>query len=421
MITSSNLTTLQDVVGLAYYLTNDVIRSSGVPKRNDNERKRQRNCPRCNNCGQTGHFAMVCKNKEGNGNDGRWPSCYECGSLEHLWNVCPKLNRAPNNNNNARNPRALTRGQVHVIGAKEVVQNQNVVTVVQNYLEVFPEDLLGPTPSRQVEFQIDLVPREAPVAKAPYRLALPEMQELSAQLQELLSKGLIRPSSSPWGAPVLFVKKNNGSIRRCIDYRELNKLTIKKRYPLPLIDDLFDQLHGATYFSKIDLRSGYHQLRVREEDVPKIAFRTRPYLDKFMIVFIDDILIYSSSKAEHEQHLNTILSLLKDEKLFVKDFLKIAKPLTKLTQKTKKLIWEKEQEEAFQTLKNKLCDAPILSLPEGSENFMVYYDASHKGLGCVLMQRDKVIAYASRQLKKHEKNYTTHDLELGAVFFTLKI
>ncbi|GKC94578.1 hypothetical protein Tco_1160020, partial [Tanacetum coccineum] len=132
----------------------------------------------------------------------------------------------------------------------------------------------GPTPSRQVEFQIDLVPRAAPVAKAPYRLALPEMQELSAQLQELLSNGLIRPSSSPWGAPVLFVKKNDGSMRRCIDYRELNKLTIKKRYPLPLIDDLFDQLHGATYFSKINLRSGYHQLRVREEDVPKIAFRT---------------------------------------------------------------------------------------------------------------------------------------------------
>jgi len=185
------------------------------------------------------------------------------------------------------------------------------------------------------------------VAKAPYCLAPSELQELASQLQELSDKGFIRPSSSPWGAPILFVKKKDGSFRMCIDYRELNKLTVKNRYPLPRIDDLFDQLQGATCFSKIDLRSGYHQLRVHEDDIPKTAFRTRyghfeftvspfgltnapavfmdlmnrvcrPYLDRFVIVFIDDILIYSKSKAEHEQHLRTILQMLKQEQLYAK-------------------------------------------------------------------------------------------------------
>ncbi|KAD2805397.1 hypothetical protein E3N88_38774 [Mikania micrantha] len=173
------------------------------------------------------------------------------------------------------------------------------------------------------------------------------MQELSSQLQELLDKGFIRPSFSPWGAPVLFVKKKDGSFRMCIDYRELNKLTIKNRYPLPRIDDLFDQLQGATCFSKIDLRSGYHQLRVNDEDIPKTAFRTRyghyefvvmpfgltnapavfmdlmnrvcrPYLDQFVIVFIDDILIYSKSEQEHEDHLRKVLELLRAEQLYAK-------------------------------------------------------------------------------------------------------
>ncbi|GKB56364.1 putative reverse transcriptase domain-containing protein [Tanacetum coccineum] len=216
------------------------------------------------------------------------------------------------------------------------------VPTVRNFPEVFLEDLPGLPPTRQVEFQIDLVPGAAPVARSPYRLAPTELQELSTQLQELSDKGFIRPSSSPWGAPVLFVKKKDGSFRMCIDYRELNKLTVKNRYPLPRIDDLFDQLQGSRVYSKIDLRSGYHQLRVREEDIPKTSFRTRyghyefqvmpfgltnapalfmdlmnrvckPYLDKFMIVFIDDILIYSKSKEEHAEHLKLILELLKKE------------------------------------------------------------------------------------------------------------
>ncbi|GJT51236.1 retrotransposon protein, putative, ty3-gypsy subclass [Tanacetum coccineum] len=357
--------------------------------------------------------------------------------------------------------------------------------------------------TRQVEFHIDLVPGAAPVARAPYRLAPSEMKELADQLQELSDKGFIRPSSSPWGAPVLFVKKKDGSLRMCIDYRELNKLTVKNRYPLPRIDDLFDQLQGSSVYSKIDLRSGYHQLRVREEDISKTAFRTRyghyefqvmpfgltnapavfmdlmnrvckPYLDKFVIVFIDDILIYSKNKQEHEEHLKIILELLKKEELyakfskcefwipkvqflghvidnkgihvdpakiesvkdwaspktpteirqflglagyyrrFIEGFSKIAKPMTKLTQKKVKFEWGDKQEAAFQLLKQKLCSAPILALPEGSEDFIVYCDASIKGLGAVLMQREKVISYVSRQLKIYEKNYTTHDLELGA-------
>nr|GFC68668.1 putative reverse transcriptase domain-containing protein [Tanacetum cinerariifolium] len=216
------------------------------------------------------------------------------------------------------------------------------VPIVRNFPEVFPEDLLGLPQTRPVEFQIDLVHGAAPVARAPYQLAPSEMKELAEQLKELYDKGFIKPSSSPWGAPVLFVKKKDGSFRMCIDYRELNKLTVKNRYPLPRIDDLFDQLQGSSVYSKIDLRSGYHQLRVREEDIPKTAFRTRyghyefqvmpfrltntpavfmdlmtrvckPYLDKFVIIFIDDILIYSKDEKEHEEHLKAILELLKKE------------------------------------------------------------------------------------------------------------
>ncbi|GJU11589.1 putative reverse transcriptase domain-containing protein [Tanacetum coccineum] len=302
------------------------------------------------------------------------------------------------------------------------------VPIIREFPEVFPNDLPGLPPARQVEFQINLVPGVAPVARTPYRLALAELQELSTQ-----------------------------------------------------IDDLFDQLQGSRVYSKIDLRSGYQQLRVREEDIPKTAFRTRyghnefqlmsfgltnapavfmdfmnrvckPYLDRFVIVFIDDILIYSKSRKEHEGHLRLILKLLKEENLYAK-FLKCefwlskvqflghvidsegihvdpakiesikdwASPKTPTKIQKRKVNWGEKAEAAFQLLKQKLCSAPILALPKGSENFMVYFDASHKGLGAVLIQKEKVIAYASRQLRVHEKNYTTHDLELGAVVFALKM
>ncbi|GJW01752.1 putative reverse transcriptase domain-containing protein [Tanacetum coccineum] len=299
------------------------------------------------------------------------------------------------------------------------------VPIIRDFPKVFPEDLPGLPPTRQVEFQIDLIPSVAPVARAPNRLAPSEMKELIDQLQELSDKGFIRPS--------------------------------------------------------------YHQLQVREEDILKTAFKTRyghyefqvmpfgltnapvvfmdlmnrvckTFLDKFVIVFIDDILIYSKNKKEHEEHLKEILELLKKEEFrgihvdpakiesikdwtspktpteirqclglagyyrrFIIGFSKIAKPMTKLTQKKVKFVWGDKQEAAFQLLKQKSSSAPILALPEGSEDFIAYCDASIKGLGVVLMEREKVIAYASRQLKIHEKNYTTHDLELKAVVFTLKI
>ncbi|GKC24275.1 putative reverse transcriptase domain-containing protein [Tanacetum coccineum] len=270
------------------------------------------------------------------------------------------------------------------------------VPIIRDFPEVFPDDLPGLPPPMQVEFQIDLVPGAAPVARTPYRLAPSEMRKLLEQLRELLEKGFIRPSSSPWGAPVL--------------------LTVKNRYPLLRIDDLFDQLQGSSVYSNIDLRSRYHQLRIKEEDIPINAFRTRyghfeiqvmpfgltnapavfidlmnrvckPYLDKFIIVFIDDILVFSKDEEEHGKHLKIILELLKKERLFIKCFSLISKlkPLTKLTQKDKKYEWGKEEEEAFQTLKEKLCSAPILALPEGTDDFMGYCDASLKGYGAVLM------------------------------------
>nr|GEU87665.1 hypothetical protein [Tanacetum cinerariifolium] len=270
------------------------------------------------------------------------------------------------------------------------------VPIVREFPEVFPENLPGLPPARQVEFQIDLVSGAAPIARAPYRLAPAEMQELSTQLQELSDRGFIRPRSR--------------------------------------------------VYSKIDLRSGYHQLRVREEDIPKTAFRTRygyyefqvmlfgltnapaifmdlmnrvckPYLDRFMIMFIDDILIYSKNRKEHEGHLKLVLKLLNEEELYAK-FLKCEFWLSK---KSMKFDWGEKTEAAFQLLQQNLCSAPILALPEGSDNFVVYCDASHKGSGAVLMQKEKVIAYTSRQLKVHKKNYTTHDLELGAVVFALKM
>ncbi|GJY37095.1 putative reverse transcriptase domain-containing protein [Tanacetum coccineum] len=250
-------------------------------------------------------------------------------------------------------------------------------SIVRDFLEVFPEDLL---------------------AWAPYRLAPSKMKELLDQLKEVSDKGFIWPSSSPW------------------------------------IDDLFDQLQGSSVYSKIDLRSGYHQLQVREEDIPKMTFKTRYGHYEFQVMPFG-LTNAPTNKMEHEEHLKAILEFFKKEELyakfskclagyyrrFIEGFSKIAKSITKLTQKKVKFIWGDKQEAAFQLLKQKLYSAPILALPKGSEDFIAYCDASIKGLGVVLMQREKVIAYASHQLKIHEKNYTTHDLELGAVVSALKI
>ncbi|GKB11791.1 putative reverse transcriptase domain-containing protein [Tanacetum coccineum] len=249
----------------------------------------------------------------------------------------------------------------HNVGKTKTLMSTNAneptlsdIPIVCDFKDVFLDDLSGLPPQRQVEFRIDLIPRATPVAKSPYRLAPSEMQELSEQLQELQDKGFIRPSHSLWGAPVLFVKKKDGSFRMCIDYRELNKLTIKNRYPLPRIDDLFDQLQRARYFSKIDLRSGYHQLRVHD-DISKTAFRTR-------YGKIEAVKSWKAPTTPSE--VRSFMGLAGYYRRFIENFSKIAKPLTSLTQKNQKYEWGEKQEEAFQTLKDNLCNAPILSIPD---------------------------------------------------------
>jgi hypothetical protein len=213
-----------------------------------------------------------------------------------------------------------------------VTQNLEDIPVACELPDIFPEDLPGMPPDQDVEFIIELQPRMAPISRRPYKMTPKELAKLKVQLNELLDKGCIRPSSSPWGCSALFVKKKDQSLRLCVNYQPLNAVTIKNKYPLPRIDILFDQLAGARVFSKIDLRSGYHQIKIRPKDVPKTAFSTRyglyeylvmsfgltnapahfmymmnsvfmPELDKFVVVFIDDILIYSNSEEEHVQHL----------------------------------------------------------------------------------------------------------------------
>ncbi|GJR42836.1 putative reverse transcriptase domain-containing protein [Tanacetum coccineum] len=297
---------------------------------------------------------------------------------------------------------------------------------------------------KRLEDVLVILPGAAPVAHAPYRLASSEMKELSIQLQELLEKGFIRPSSSPWGALVLFVKKKDGSFRMCIDYRELNKLTVRNRYPLLRIDDLLTNCKVLACILRSICDQDITSYALKEEDIPITAFKTR--------VFIDDILIYSKDEKKHEKHLKIILKLLKKKKLyakfskcdfwldlvqflghvidrsgvhvdlakveaikswaalktptevrqflglagyyrrFIEGFSLISKPLTKLTHKNKKYEQGSKEEKAFQMLKQKLCSVPILALPEGTKGFVVYCDASLKGYGAVLMQKEKVIA-----------------------------
>ncbi|WVZ63865.1 hypothetical protein U9M48_013463, partial [Paspalum notatum var. saurae] len=345
------------------------------------------------------------------------------------------------------------------------LQEIKKILVVCEFPDIFSEELPGLPPDRDVEFKIDLVPGTAHVSRRPYRKAPDELRELKTQLQEQLDKGFIRPSSSHWGCPALF-------------------------------------LAGAKVFSKIDLRSGYYQIKIGEEDIPKTTFSTRyglyeylvmsfgltnapaffmymmnsvfiNELGKFVVVFIDDIL----NEEEHEEHLRTVLTRLREHQLyakfskcafwlrevsfighilsvkevavdlskvedkqpetvteirsflglvsyyrrFIKDFSKTAKPMTSLTKKNAKYLWDPKCEEAFTSLKKSLTSAPVLAQPDVTKPFDVYCDASSNGLGCVLMQEGRVIAYASRQLRKHEANYATHDLELAAVVHALKI
>ncbi|GJW09121.1 putative reverse transcriptase domain-containing protein [Tanacetum coccineum] len=492
-------------------------------------------CRTCFNCNRPGHLAKDYRGVPRNLNpvNAKNPTvraCYECGSTDHVSFVSttfiPLLGLEPNDlgfryeteiasgqlveiNKVIKGCKLEIEGHVFDIDLIPFGHGSFDVIIGMDWLSNYKAEIichekvvriplpdgkvlrvLGERPEEKVRLLMSAKANErkqrrdccaTPVAKSPYRLAPSELEELSGQLKELQDKGFIRPSSSPWGAPVLFVKKKDGSFRMCINYRELNKLTVKNRYPLPRIDDLFDQLQGSQFFSKIDLRSGYHQLRVHEDDILKTAFKTRyrhfkftvmpfgltnalavfmnlmnrvcrPYLDKFVIVFIDDILIYSKTREEHVEHLRHVingneihvdpskievvknwkaprtmtevrsfLGLAECYRRFIENFSKIAKSLTILTQKCKTFDWGEEHELAFQTLKDKLCNAPVLALSDGPEDFVVYCNASGIGLGCVIMQRGKVIAYASRRLKIHEENYTTHDLDLGAVVFALKI
>jgi hypothetical protein len=221
------------------------------------------------------------------------------------------------------------------------------IRVVQDYPDVFSKDLPGMLPDHDIEFLIELLPGTPPISKRPYRMPVNELVELKKQIAELQAKGFIRPSSSPWGAPVLFVEMKDGTQRMCVDYRSLNEVTIKNKYPLPRIEDLFDQMKGASVFSKIDLRSGYHQLKIWESDIPKTAFRTRyflyehtvmffgltnapacfmylmnkvfmEYLDRFIVVFINDILVFSKTMEEHEEHLRLVLEKLRSKQLYAK-------------------------------------------------------------------------------------------------------
>ncbi|GJT37976.1 putative reverse transcriptase domain-containing protein [Tanacetum coccineum] len=436
--------------------------------------------PKCYKCNKYGHLARDCRgtgnvnnnnNQKGTGS-GQKPTCFECGAQGHFKKECPRLkNNKGNRGNQAGNDRAPAK--VYVVGNAGANPDNVVAEVHGKEYSYFWH--------MSLQKRLKTVGEEATSTARTIRLAPSEMKELSEQLKELSDKGFIRPSSSPWGAPVLFVKKKEGHYGMCIDYRELNKLTVKNRYPLPRIDDLFDQLQGSSVYSKIDLRSGYHQLRVREEDIPKTAFRTRyghyefqvmpfgltnapavfmdlmnrvckPYLDKFVIVFIDDILIYSKSKQEHKEHLKIILELLKKEELyakfskcefwipkvqflghvidsegihvdpakiesikdwtspkspteirqflglagyyrrFIEGFSKIAKPMTKLTQKKVKFEWGDKQEAAFQLLKQKLCSAPILALPEGKRRFSIDTASLRRRVGrCISCRKRKVI------------------------------
>jgi hypothetical protein len=384
-----------------------------------------------------------------------------------------------------------------------------IIKVMSEFPYVFPKDLPGMPPERKVEFAIELLPGTAPIFKRAYRVSGPELVELKKKIDELSEKGYIRPRTSPWAAPVLFVEKKDGTRRMCIDYRALNEVTIKNKCPLPRIEDLFDQLRGASVFSKIDLRSGYHHLRIRPSDIPKTTFITMyglyeftvmsfgltnapaffmnlmnsvfmDYLDKFVVVFIDDILIYSQSEEEHVNHLGMVLQRLREHRLyaklskcelwidevlflghiinkeglavdpkkvadilnwkaptdargiksfigmagyyrrFIEGFSKIAKPMTALLGNKVEFKWTQKCQEAFEALKENLTTTPILVLPDVHKPFLVYCDACYTGLGCVLMQEGRAVAYSSRQLKVHEKNYPIHDLELAAVVHALK-
>ncbi|XP_054793649.1 uncharacterized protein LOC129299213 [Prosopis cineraria] len=351
--------------------------------------------------------------------------------------------------------------------------------VLQEYKHVMPDELPKKLPpKREVDHQIELEPSAKPPALVPYRMSPPELAELRRQLQDLLDSGYIQPSKAPYGAPILFQKKKDGSLRMCIDYRTLNKITIKNKYPIPLIADLFDQLRKARYFSKLDLRSGYYQVRIAAGDESKTTCVTRygafeflvmpfrltnalatfctlmnklfhPYLDQFVVVYLDDIVVYSKTLEEHAQHLKKVFQVLSNHELYIKlekcsfakqdvDFLrhkikdgklmmdptkgysKITAPLTDLLKKNKSWHWSQDCQDAFNKLKQMVAQEPVMSLPDYSKPFEVHTDTSDFTIGSVLMQERHPIAYESRKLNDTERCYTVQEKEISAIIHCLR-
>jgi len=390
----------------------------------------------------------------------------------------------------------------------------DVSALLTEFSDVFPPQLPAELPpSREADHRIELTQSTPPNPRPLFRMSPSELDELKKQLDELLAAGFIQPSKSPFGAPVLFVKKKDGGMRMCIDYRDLNRITVKNRYPLPRMDELFDRLKGAKYFSKMDLRSGYHQVRIHHDDVPKTAFRTRyghyeflvlpfgltnapatfmhlmqsifgTHLDDFVIVFLDDILIFSKTLQEHQKHVRKVLELLRENKLyakmskceffkeeisflghvvnsegvsmekekvratqdwptpttvtgvraflglagyyrrFVKGFSRIASPLTSLLQNDVPFHWTDTHQQSFDSLKQSISSAPVLIIPDESLPYVVNTDASGFAVGATLSQDQgkglQPIAFLSHKMNQHEKNYPVHEQELLAVVVALK-
>ena len=391
--------------------------------------------------------------------------------------------------------------------------DKQINQLLEKFSDVFPDDLTELPPQRDIDHEIKIFDNVTPPSQQPYRMSQPELAELKRQLEVLLKKGFIRPSNSPYAAPVLFAKKKDGGLRMCVDYRALNKITIKNKYPIPRIDEMLDQLNGAKIFSRLDLTSGYHQIRIKNDDIEKTAFRTRygsfefvvlpfgltnapptfvrlmnsifhKYLDDFVIIYLDDILIYSKTKDVHLHHIELVLQLLHDNHLyvnkakcefgvdqlefvghivtsngikaddnkviaiknwpipqtptsvrsflgaagfyrrFIPNFSEIAAPLTDLTKDNYKFEWTNRQHTAFITLKEALLTAPVLRLPDFNLTFIVVTDASMIAVGGVLMQNDgegeRPIAYESKKLNDAESRYPVHEQELFAIIVCLR-